>query len=80
MAVDHTPPDSPEPARPRTQASLRQVAAAVFWSFFGIRKGRSMAEDTTTIRPHQVVIVGVVAAALFVLTLIAIVTFITRAT
>ena len=78
MAAVPPPSDSPEPRR--RQATLRQVASAVFWSFFGVRKGKSMAEDTTTIRPHQVIIVGLVAAALFVLTLIAIVTFITHGT
>lgn len=63
--------DSPPPSPP--QASLRQVAGAVFWSFFGVRKGKAMRHDAVTVRPHQVIIVGVVAAALFVLTLLALV-------
>lgn len=79
MAADPSSPGSSEPAPPRKQATLRQVAAAVFWSFFGVRKGRSMAEDATTIRLHQIIIVGVLAGAVFVLTLIAIVTLITHA-
>jgi hypothetical protein len=67
----------PAPAAPRT-ASLLQVAGAVLWSFLGIRKGRHMQQDTTTIKLHHVVLVGVALAAVFVLSLIALVTYITR--
>jgi hypothetical protein len=72
------PDVSPAPARP--PANLRQVAGAVFWSFFGVRKGRHMQQDTTTIRPHHVVIVGAVSGIVFVLVLVALVMFITRNT
>lgn len=77
---DPTPSSAPEPAPPAPprQASLLQVASAVFWSFFGVRKGRHMQQDTVTIKPLHVVIVGVVAGALFVLTLVAIVSVIVR--
>jgi hypothetical protein len=71
------PPTPDAPAEPR-HASLLQVAGAVFWSFFGVRKGRHMLQDTTTINPLHVVIVGLVAGLLFVLALVALVTFITR--
>jgi hypothetical protein len=54
------------------------VAGAVFWSFFGVRKGRDMLQDTTTINPFHVVIVGLLAGLLFVLALVALVTVITR--
>lgn len=52
--------------------------AAVFWSFFGVRKGNAMRRDAVTIRPHQVIIVGVVFAALFVFGLLALVRVILR--
>ena len=48
----------PPAAREPQAATLRQVAGAVFWSFFGVRKGRDMLQDTTTINPLHVVIVG----------------------
>jgi len=70
-------PDSREPAAPK-QASLLQVAGAVFWSFFGVRKGRHMLQDTSTIRPLHVIVVGLVSGLVFVLALVALVTFITR--
>ena len=78
---DAAPPPAagtpPAPARPR-QASLIQVAGAVFWSFFGVRKGRHMLQDTTTIKPLYVVVVGLLSGLVFVLALIALVSFITR--
>ena len=68
------PPPSPAPdAPPRRNATLPEVFGAVFWSFFGVRKGKHMQRDAVTIRPHQVVIVGIVAGALFVVTLLALV-------
>jgi hypothetical protein len=73
---------SPEPSRtdapaPR-QARLSEVFGAVFWSFFGVRKGRHMQKDAVTIRPHQVVIVGLVAGAIFVSVLLLVVRTIVR--
>lgn len=61
---------------PPRNATLLQVVAAVFGSFFGIRKGQSMQRDAVTIRPVQVIIVAVIAAALFVLVLVLVVRFI----
>ena len=70
-------PPSPTGESPR-KASLAEVASAVFWSFFGVRKRRDMQRDAVTIRPLHVVLVGLAAALLFVLALVALVTFITR--
>ena len=67
----------PAPAEPRP-ATFLQVAGAVFWSFFGVRKGRHMLQDTTTIKPLHVVIVGLLSGLVFVLALVALVTVITR--
>ena len=75
----HAPacPAPDAPAEPR-HASLLQVAGAVFWSFFGVRKGRHMQQDTLTIKPLHVVIVGLLSGLAFVLALVALVTYITR--
>ena len=67
------------PAAPPRPATLREVFGAVFWSFFGVRKGKHMQRDAVTIRPHQVVIVGLVAGAIFVLTLLVVVRLVLRA-
>jgi hypothetical protein len=66
------PLENPDPP-PQRHASLLQVAGAVLWSFFGVRKGAAMTRDAATIRPWQVIVAGIGFAALFVLTLIAIV-------
>jgi len=71
------PSDPAPPAGPRP-ATFLQVAGAVFWSFFGVRKGRHMLQDATTIKPLYVVIVGLLSGLVFVLALIALVSFITR--
>ena len=79
------PPDPPSPASPTPepstvpkQATLLEVAGAVFWSFFGVRKGRDMLRDATSIKPAHVVIVGLLAGLAFVLVLLGIVTLIVR--
>ena len=69
----------PPPERPASSsdtapaAPFRQVVGAVFWSFFGVRKRAAMTTDASRIRPWQVILVGVVFAALFVATLVTIV-------
>ena len=78
--TDAPPPaaGTPESANAPKQATLLQVAGAVFWSFFGIRKGQHMRQDAVTIKPLQVVVVGVLLAVVLVFALIALVSFITR--
>ena len=71
------PANPPPPAEPRP-ATFIQVAGAVFWSFFGVRKGRHMLQDTSTIKPLHVVIVGLLSGLAFVLALVVLVTYITR--
>lgn len=67
-----------EPPPPRN-ASMLQVVPAVFWSFFGVRKGKAMQKDVVNIRPHQVILVGIILAALFVVALLVVVRMIIRA-
>jgi hypothetical protein len=58
------------------QASLLQVAKAVFWSFLGIRKRRDYETDSVELKPKQVIIAGLIGAALLVLSLLLLVRFI----
>ena len=80
MPAAPPPPDPapPEPGRSPRPATLREILGAVFWSFFGVRKGEAMRRDTVTIKPHQVIIVGVLCAAVVVATLLILVRLITR--
>jgi hypothetical protein len=73
-----SPPD-PDPPPPR-QARLGEVVSAVLWSFFGVRKRASLEKDAVSIRPHQVVVVGVAIAAVFVVVLLLVVRIVIRAT
>ena len=77
---DAPPPatGAPSPSAEPKQASLIHVAGAVFWSFFGVRKGKHMQQDAVTIKPLQVVIVGVLLAAVIVFALLMLVRFIMR--
>jgi hypothetical protein len=87
-ATDPTPPPTPgadptglppSPPRAPTTATVWQVCGAVFWSFFGVRKGRAMARDAVTIRPLHIVVVGVLAGVAFVATLLIVVRLVLRA-
>ena len=69
---------SPAPNDSPPKATLLQVIGAVFWSFFGVRKGDAMRKDGVTVKPHQVILVGIALAAIFVVTLILVVRLIIR--
>ena len=68
---------APDP--PPRNATILEVARAVFASFLGIRKGQAMRRDAVTIRPQQVIVVAVILVALFVVSLIVLVRIIIRA-
>jgi len=53
-----------------TRSSFLQTFAAVLWSFFGVRKGRDHERDMATLNPVHVIITGVLAGALFVVSLV----------
>ena len=65
-----------EPPPPPARASFLQTVAAVAWSFFGVRKGRDMRRDAVSINPVHVIIIGVVMAALLVVSLLLLVRYI----
>jgi hypothetical protein len=39
---------------------------AVFWSFFGVRKGADYDKDRQQLKPVHVIIAGLIGAALFI--------------
>ncbi len=63
-------------AQASKKASPLQVAKAVFWSFLGIRKRSAYEADSVQLKPQQVIIAGLIGAALFILSLILLVRFI----
>ena len=58
------------------KAGPLQVAKAVFWSFFGIRRRAEHEADVGRLTPAQVIVAGLIGAALFVTTLVLIVRFV----
>jgi hypothetical protein len=68
------PPSGQEdvPAHAR-KGSFLQTMRAVAWSFFGIRRSAGLEQDVKQLNPIHVIVAGVLAAALFVLLLVALV-------
>jgi len=64
------PPAMPEPLR---RASVMQTVRVVAWSFIGIRRRADHDRDAVHLHPLGVIGVGIGMAAIFVLTLVAIV-------
>ena len=62
---------------PPEKASLAQVGRAVFWSFIGIRKSAGHQNDIAKIKPAQVIVAGLIGAALVVTSLIILVKILT---
>jgi hypothetical protein len=59
------------------KASPLQVAKAVLSAFIGIRKRAAHEHDAVTITPVQAIVAGLIAAAVFVLSLVLLVRWIT---
>ena len=54
-------------ARP---ASFAQTVKAVAWSFFGVRRRAGYEQDVQRLNPVHVIIAGLIAAAIFVVSLV----------
>ena len=66
-----------EPAGNPRRATPLQVAKAVLSGFIGIRRRAAHEHDAVTLTPVQVIVAGVIAAAVFVFSLIMLVRYIT---
>jgi hypothetical protein len=64
---------SSEPVEKAGKPTFLATLSAVLWSFFGVRRSDKHTEDMQQLNPVHVIIVGVLAAAAFVVTLIVIV-------
>ena len=63
-------------AKKPSKATPLQVARAVLWSFFGIRKRAEYEKDAVSLTLPQVVVAGIIGAVIFVLSLVVLVRFI----
>jgi len=66
-----------EPAQPPRKATPLQVLKAVLSAFIGIRKRAAHERDVVMLSPVQVIVAGVIGAAILVLSLVMLVRFIT---
>lgn len=69
---------SARPAPPGPRAGPLAVAGAVFWSFFGIRRKKDHAVDVQSLTLPQIIVGGILGAAVLVASLLALVIFVTR--
>ena len=69
--LQRTPPADPSASKDvAPRPTFLQIVAAVFWSFFGVRKKRRLDEDAAAIKPIHVVVAGLIGGLVFVLTLV----------
>jgi uncharacterized membrane protein len=54
------------PAKKLPTAGISEIAAAIFWSFLGVRKRKDYENDTVRISLKQVVVAGIIGGILFV--------------
>ena len=62
----------------KKEATLLQTIRAVMWSFFGIRSKEGYDADMHQLSFVKVAIVGILGAAIFVISLILLVSYITK--
>lgn len=67
---------SKEPMLPKRQGSLLRTISAVLWSFIGVRKNADYQKDIEKLNPFHLMGVGIAAALLFVLGLMALVNWV----
>ena len=65
-----------KPAGSVRKLNFLQTVSAVLWSFFGVRRGKDHDKDMAQLNPVHVIITGVIAAIVFVVTLIVLVKWI----
>ncbi len=55
------------------RSGFLQTLTAVLWPFFGVRKGRDHDRDMASLNPVHVIITGIIAGDVFVVTLVTVV-------
>ncbi len=57
----------------KRRMSFGATVKAVLWSFFGVRKNSAYESDTQQLNPLHVIVAGVIAAVIFVISLVLVV-------
>ena len=74
------PNPAPVPREARDPPEFLRVVLAVFWSFFGVRKGRDLLADASSIKPAHLVVAGLLGALLVIFSLLLLVRLIIKST
>ena len=61
---------------PTPRAGFLATMKAVLWSFVGIRKRKDYHDDAASLDPKAVIVAGVLAGLVFVLTIVAVVNWV----
>jgi hypothetical protein len=77
---ESNPNPAPEEREPRVPPSFLRVVLAVFWSFFGVRKGRDLLADASSIKPQHFIVAGLIGAAIVIFSLLLLVRLIIKST
>ncbi len=77
MKQDGAPPSPPDASA--RKGSLLRTVRAVAWSFLGVRKGAEYRQDLEKIQPLHIIVIGLVAAFLFVALLMVAVNWVVHA-
>ncbi len=72
------PPPPQRETPPRNPPGFLRIVLAVFWSFFGVRKGRDLLADAASIKPQHLIVAGLIGAAFVILSLLVLVRVIIR--
>ena len=73
---DPTPAGKPLPDR--NKPGFVRIVLAVFWSFFGVRKGRDLLADAASIKPHHLIVAGLIGALFVIFSLLLLVRLIIK--
>jgi len=79
--MNESDPNPPRVTREaRNPPGFLRVVLAVFWSFFGVRKGRDLLADASSIKPQHLIVAGLLGALLVIFSLLLLVRLIIRST
>jgi hypothetical protein len=77
---ESAPDPASKPAQTRNTPGFLRIVLAVFWSFFGVRKGRDLLADASSIKPQHLIVAGVLGGLFMVVSLLLLVRFIIKST
>lgn len=63
-------------SEPQQRSSFWATILAVFWAFFGVRRGTDYQRDIQQLKPRQLIIAGLIGGVLFVVAIIVFVRFV----